>query len=414
MDSERIIEALEETNKWWKRGFEIEFRPREVYEEIKRFLKTRQIIALTGLRRVGKTTIMLKMVRDNIEKFGPENIMYFSFDDFRDVRIKDVLNAYSRLVNKELGEGEYLVLFDEIQKVAGWEEQIKRVYDNFKNIKLIISGSESLFISNKSRESLAGRFFEFKIQPLSFREYLTFKGRRFENVELYKQEILREFDNFLLCNGFPEIASETEEVVKKYIKENIIEKIVYRDIPQIFPVREPAILEEVLRIILLSPGEIINIDDMAKDLNISRQTLSNYLNYLEKSYLIKKLYNFSGSARKTQRKLKKYYPTVVLPEIVRKHGLRGRVFETAMVLQLNADFFWRDVYKNEVDVVKHADGKIIPIEIKYSKLDIKPLRTFMKKFRIDKGIILTYDKEGKAEFDKGRIEIVPFYKYMLK
>ncbi len=409
-----IIGAMEETNMWWKGGFKLDFKSREIYPEIKRFLRTKQIVALTGLRRVGKTTIMLKLVQEYIQKSEPTNIFYFSFDEFRNIRIREVINIYARIMNKDLNKDKYIFLFDEVQKQDNWEEQIKRIYDNFKNIKIIISGSESLFIRKKSKESLAGRLFEFKVNPLNFREYLRFKGKKIDNLQLYKEEILLEFNNFLFCNGFPEIVNENKEIIKKYIKENIIEKIIYRDIPQILPIQNPSILEEILKIIMFNPGQIINIENISKDLGISRQTVSLYLDYLEKSFLIKKLYNFSKNMRKTQRKLKRYYPTILLPEIVEKKELIGNVFEASLVLGLNAEFFWRDQYKNEVDIVKTTDSDILPIEIKYSKIDIKPLKLFMKKFKVKKGLILTYDKKEHIRLNGKEIVVIPFYESLLR
>src|SRR3989338_11524830 len=105
MDQQRIIDALETNNKWWKSELILDFKPREVYKEIKKFLHTRQIISLTGLRRVGKTTIMLKIVQDLISKLGNENILYFSFDDFREVKVIDIIRSYSRLMNKDTNNG---------------------------------------------------------------------------------------------------------------------------------------------------------------------------------------------------------------------------------------------------------------------------------------------------------------------
>ncbi len=410
--NQKLVEALEEGNKWWKSKFEIDFKPREVYEYIKKFLKTRQIIALTGLRRAGKTTIMLKMVQERIKNSDAKSTLYFSFDDFREIRIRDVINTYARIMNKDLNKGNYLFLFDEIQKVDNWEEQIKRIYDNFRNIKLIVSGSESLFIRKKSRESLAGRFFEFKVNPLNFREYLLFKGRKIDNLELYKEDVLREFNSYLLCNGFPEIVNEDKKVIRKYIKENLIEKIVYADMPKIVAIKEPSIIEELFKIILYNPGQIINIENLAGELGISRQTASIYLDYLEKSFLIRKLYNFSRSARKTQRKLKKYYPTIIAPEMAENAELFGKVFESVMILQLDAELFWRDTYKNEVDAIKIINNEIVPIEIKTSKIDTKPLSVFMNKFKVNIGLILTYDKKDIIKLNGKEINVVPFYEYL--
>jgi len=407
MDNRKLLDALERSNPWWKGDFELDYKPRRVYEEIKKFMKNRQIISLTGLRRTGKTTILLKVVKDSITGYGKENIIYFSFDDFRDARLNEVIDAYFGLMKKNSSES-LLFLFDEVQKVPGWEEQLKRIYDENKKFKFVISGSESLFIRKGTRESLAGRMFEFQIKTLCFKEFLDFKGKNFNNLILYKKEILSEFKDFLNCNGFPEIINENKEFIKKYIKENVVEKIIYRDIPQIIPIENPEILSQMFNIIAKEPGQMIQMDKIAKELSISRQTASNYLDYLEKSFLIRKLYNFSRNARKTQTRLKRYYPVILFSEEVENREIFGKVFETFVVNELNAEFFWRDTYKNEVDIIL-KNKEITPIEIKVSNIETKPLNLFMNKFKLKKGIILTYDKEDTI----GKIKVIPFYKYLL-
>ena len=407
MDNRKLLDALERSNPWWKGDFELDYKPRRVYEEIKKFMKNRQIISLTGLRRTGKTTILLKVVKDSITGYGKENIIYFSFDDFRDAKLNEVIDAYFGLMKKNSSES-LLFLFDEVQKVPGWEEQLKRIYDENKKFKFVISGSESLFIRKGTRESLAGRMFEFQIKTLCFKEFLDFKGKNFNNLILYKKEILSEFKDFLNCNGFPEIINENKEFIKKYIKENVVEKIIYRDIPQIIPIENPEILSQMFNIIAKEPGQMIQMDKIAKELSISRQTASNYLDYLEKSFLIRKLYNFSRNARKTQTRLKRYYPVILFSEEVENREIFGKVFETFVVNELNAEFFWRDTYKNEVDIIL-KNKEITPIEIKVSNIETKPLNLFMNKFKLKKGIILTYDKEDTI----GKIKVIPFYKYLL-
>jgi len=408
MDNKKLFDALERSNPWWKGNFELEYKPRVIYEEIGRFMKNRQIISLTGLRRTGKTTILLKIVKDSIATYTKENIIYFSFDDFRDIKLKEVIDVYFELMKKNNSES-LLFLFDEIQKVPGWEEQLKRIYDENKKFKFVISGSESLFIRKGARESLAGRMFEFQIKTLSFKEFLDFKEKSFDNFQLYRKEILSEFKSFLYCNGFPEIINENEEIIKKYIKENVVERIIYRDIPQIVQIENPEILSQMFNIIAKEPGQMIQMDKIARELNISRQTASNYLDYLEKSFLIKKLYNFSRNARKTQTRLKKYYPVILFSEEIENREIFGSVFETFIVNELDAEFFWRDTYKNEVDVIL-KEKEIIPIEIKVSSIDTKSLNLFMNKFKLNKGIILTYDKEEVI----GKVKIIPFYKYLLR
>ena len=192
MEIQRLFEALERSNKWWKGDFELDYKPRKIYEEVKKFMKSKQIISLTGLRRTGKTTILLKIVKDSIEGYGKENVIYFSFDDFKDVKLSEVIDAYFELMKKN-SSNPLLFLFDEIQKVPGWEEQLKRIYDENKKFKFVISGSESLFIRKGTRESLAGRMFEFQIKALCFKEFLDFRGKRYDNLILYKIKLLKFF-----------------------------------------------------------------------------------------------------------------------------------------------------------------------------------------------------------------------------
>ncbi len=125
MANEEIISAMQAANKWWRGELQLDFKPRQIYYEMQKFLPERQIMALVGLRRTGKTTILLKIVQDHLATLGRENIIYFSFDEFKAVKLRLILQEYSRLMGKRLDTGRYMFLFDEIQKLEGWEEQLK-------------------------------------------------------------------------------------------------------------------------------------------------------------------------------------------------------------------------------------------------------------------------------------------------
>lgn len=413
-----IKENLVESNKWWKGSFKIDYKEREIYKEISKFLKLPQIIAFTGIRRVGKTTLMYKIIQDHISKgFDPQNILYFSFDEYKETDIKKILDEYEKIVEKNIQKEKYLILLDEIQKLDNWEEKLKRIYDLHKEkIKIVITGSESLFIKKKSKETLAGRIFEFKIETLTFKEYLIFKGKKFENIKLYEKEIQRLYDEYNISQGFPELVDiKDKEIIKKYIKESIVEKVIYRDIANLFNIKDISILESLLNIFMENPGQIIELSELGKELQISRQTLSNYIRYLEKSFLIRKLYNYSKNRRKVERKLKKYYPTIIYPNIMFKEDeySKSKVFESILVNQLKAEYFYRDPYKNEVDIILYKD-KIIPIEIKYGKIKTKSLISFMQKFNVEEGIILSSDQEKNVEKENKTIRIIPAFKFLLR
>jgi predicted AAA+ superfamily ATPase len=413
----RIREALVELNPWWKGEFSLEYRERELYGEIQKFVLLPQIIALTGLRRVGKTTLMLKIAEDAMRKgFNAKDIVYFSFDEFRESQIREVLGQYETLMGCDLISGRYLVLLDEIQKLEGWQDQLKALYDRYqKRLKFVISGSESLFIRKGAKENLAGRLFEFKVEPLSFGEYLAFRQIRYKPIELYEKELARLFDEFIMSEGFPELVGVKEKtVVRKYLRESIVEKVIFRDLPRLLGIRDTSTLESLLNILMEEPGQLMEISELAGELKVSRQTLSNYFTYLEQSFLVRKLYNYSTGRRKVERKLKKYYPTIVSVDLLfREDELsRSKVLEWVVTVQLKAEFFWRDPYKNEVDLVL-AHKKPVPVEIKRGKIDFAGLETFMRKFKIDKGYVISLNREETRKADGRTLAVVPAYKFLL-
>src|SRR3989338_5157102 len=409
-----IQERLVEFNPWWKEAFTLEFKPRNIYSEIRKFHGLPQIVALTGLRRVGKSTLLKKIVQDEIASGKtPKSIMYFSFDEFKDSEPSEILKAYNELTGKDFSKEKTLLLFDEVQKLTDWENKIKTIYDLHKGkAKIYISGSESLHIKIKSKETLAGRIFYFKVETLSFKEYLDFKQKKLEPIALYQKELFKEFKEFIQSQGFPELVDVSDrEVIQKYIQEGIVEKIVYRDIPTIYAVKETAVLESLLKLLMEEPGQIIDMQTLASQLKTTRQTISNYFSFLEQAFLIRKLYNYSPNKRKVERKLKKYYPTILSPALTFKEDSlsQSKVLECSIVNNLNAEFFWRDQYKNEVDIIL-TQPSLTPIEVKLSETKSKSLELFMQKFKAKKGYIITQNQETKK---KTKIEVMPAFKYFL-
>lgn len=421
MPETNIKKLIISYNPWWENNFSLNYKEREIYNtEIKKFINTPQIIALTGIRRVGKTTIIYKIINDYIsQKIDPKSIFYFSFDSIKNIDLLELIEEYELITKKSIKKDKLIFCFDEIQKVEDWENKLKTIYDIQKlkeNIKIYISGSESLFIKKKSKESLAGRIFDFKVSQLSFKEYLNFKGIDYSNLLLQESTLIKSFDNYILTQGFPELINTNKDIeVMKTYTGDILEKVMYADIIKQYNIRDIPTLESIIKIISKEPGQILDLVSLSNELKVSRQTISTYIQYLIDSFLIKKIYNYSKNTRKSEKKLKKYYPAIINNSVLFSNDilLRSKVFENLVINQTDVDFFWRDDYKNEVDAV-FVGKNTIPLEIKYGKVDIKGIIRFLKANNLKEGYIISYKEERDIK-EKGKptIHVIPAWKFLL-
>lgn len=412
---------IKDINPWWKtKQIESEFRlpQRELFQEIVKYLPERQILVLTGLRRTGKTVLMHHLIEFLLQETPPEQIFYYNFD-LGEEKLETLLKKYQEISGKDGKTEKIFVFLDEIQKQENWENELKLLYD-FTKIKFIISGSSSLFIEKKSKESLAGRTFSFQLAPLTFREYLQLKGQSQppEKWELFSAELKSSFNHYLRTGGFPELLSTTEEVkIDKYIKELILDRIVYIDIPQVFEIEEPALLVKLLAIISANPGMLTDYDGLANDLNRNRKTISNYLFYLEQSFLVKKLYNYSRNLLTSEKKVKKLYPSSTAFAFLYE-AEKGRMMETAFLMNRNALFFSRKGNK-EVDFILTEGDTLLPIELKYvskkpQEKELKGILSFMNTETLTKGMVLLEEGESVEEFEGKSIYFLPLWRWLLE
>jgi len=418
-------------NHWWRNGKVnpvLKGKPRQALKEILPYLEKRQILILKGLRRVGKTTLLYQIINHLLEKKGvsPYRIMYFSFDEEVE-DFDELIQTYQRGILKEdflhTKERCYL-FFDEIQKYRGWPEKLKVLYDLYPNLKICTSGSAALTLIRGVKESLAGRCFEFEITPLDFPEYLKFRGITYqkERIDIFKEEILREFDRFLHTSGYIEmIDEENPEIIRRYFRESILERVIYRDIPEQFTIREPTLLFKILKILASQPGMLVEYKSLANDLNKDQRTIADYFEYLKWSFLVRTVYFFSPNLLTSEKKRKKYYlayPAFSLALIGEPSDeLKGRLVENLFISVLKARFFYHSTTKEEVDIVLPTENTFLPIEVKYKrriqKKDMSGLRSFMMRYKVDKGCLLSYDFEKEYAFPWGKIFIIPAWKFLL-
>lgn len=407
-------------NHHWREGFTYGYeKKRELLDELIRYLNAKQIIGIIGLRRTGKTVI-LKQLIEHLIKQGKkrDRILYFSFDE-ESISLEDVISEYqSRLGTDILNAGRLYLFLDEIQKLEGWQNKVKYYYDTYPDIKFFVSGSSSLFLRKKAEESLAGRIFLFHLPVLSFIEFLHFKGEDelVRRPQMFKEKIIEE-TLLYARRQFPELVSADEDFINMYVS-SILNKIIYEDLPRIFPIEYEDALKQILKIVASNPGIMTDYSALATDLGISRKTLSKYIFYLERGFLIQKCYNFSRNRLTSEKKMKKLYlsSTTLLFHLCESPD-QGRVVENLVINSSSARFFWRRGV-SEVDCVLVNDGSIIPLEVKYrnniQKKEIKGLIKFLKNFSIEKGYVITKDSEEEIMINGSQILFLPLWKWLIQ
>ena len=433
MLDEITLRIMHEFNGHWKTG-EIPRRllgsvETSLFEHAAKKLHDRSILSVVGLRRTGKSTLLYQLA-DMLLRNGtqPKRVFYFSFDETTSKKpevIDDLIREYFSSVCKEpldSKETHYIIL-DEVQKVEDWQGVVKRHYDLKYGIKFVVSGSQTLMLKGKTRESLAGRTRDFTSNPLSFREFLKFKGMKVPHLpakELYRQflpekEKMRNlFEEFLLKGGFPETVGYNAQETQGYIK-SVVEKIVFIDIPLQFKVENPEILMRMLELLSSNTAQLFELEKITGTLSINRNTAAAYLSHLENAFLIKLCYNCTKSKAKQLRTRRKAYiaDTGIANTMLRKNSLSedpeyaGLLAETAIfneIARKHDAFFWRDKSQNEIDILAKINGKISPVEVKYrneiTAKDTSTIERYVKEHKTQGTIVTkdTYKHERRLTF----------------
>ena len=389
-------------NEWWEREAISRDKAREYRRKIfpiilDTFNRYRQIIILTGLRRVGKTTLMFQII-ENLLKQGvnARKIFYYSFDEMVEDPIK-VLNEYSKITKVDWRRENVFLFLDEVHKLRNWSSKVKLLYDNLPNLRICISGSASLLVEEEAFRNLAGRYFLFEIPPLTLQEYgELYFGRKIDSYEIYCSKLETILDDYIR-KPFPEIVKWTDIArVNEYIRTLIIEKIVRTDIPQAFQGVNISLLSTLTEIFMRDVGAILNLTSLARDLRVHKLTLRKHLKLLEYGKIFRIVKNYRPSIRAETRKLPKIYPFhIALAYCFYPELTKGQIYETLVATALNLHKYWRQGNR-EIDFLK-INREITPIEVKarekISDREIKNLLKFMEKNRLKKGIVIYAGKE---------------------
>lgn len=410
-------------NPWWRDGKippALIGRKRKVFSDILPYLDTRQILLLTGLRRVGKTTLLFQLIEALLSRgVSPYHIFYYSFDESR-LDFHDLLKSYSSDVLKADLTGETIYFFfDEIQKLADWPSQIKMLYDLHPKVKIFLSGSARIPAWRNARESLAGRFFDVVIHPLDFDEYLTFMDISIDPLReaVFENDIKRHFSAYLKTGGFIETFHFEDMMLRKYIRESILERVIFVDMPQAFGLASPELLLRLLSIFAAQPGFYLDYKNLANDLKVDARTLASYSGYLEYALFLQKLYNYSPNLLTSEKKIKRAYVsntafTLALAPSVELSVLLEQYF----VNKIEPRFFMRTPRNEEIDIIQTREKNLpLPVEIKIRRnvkaADIKPVFSFMDKYNLNRALVITLDTEGELKRNDRSVKAVPYWKY---
>lgn len=288
---------------------------REVFPELKNHLSKRQITVLTGMRRTGKTTLVRQLIAES-------NIAQKYYFDLERIDIRSLFAEpnYETIIYALTQQGadfskKVLLALDEIQLVPNLPSILKYLYDNY-DIKFIVTCSSAYYIKNIFSESLAGRKKIFEIFPLNFGELLSFNsvqavtldfGASEKFVKSEYERLKMYYDSYINFGGFPEVVLAESELDKKDLISDILSSYINFDLTLLSDIRNPTNLYKLIRLLSVRIGTKLDISKLTSIMGVARQTVENYLDLLEKSYLVRTIPVFSSSPDREIVKAKKVY-----------------------------------------------------------------------------------------------------------
>ena len=297
------IEAeLFKQNPWWEGKFKDKSYPREKYlKEIFDNIKSKEIIILTGLRRIGKTTITQQVIGRLLEnKTRPEEIFFVRLDSFNllEFSIHQLIEEYRKIHKKSSSDFFYLFL-DEVSSRGNFEQELKSIYDN-ENIKVICSSSIATLMRDK-KASLTGRTKTIEVMPLDFQEFLIFKEAKINKSDSAKLESY--FRDYLKIGGVPYYVLTGD---KTYLNE-LVESVIYKDIIAYHRITAEKTIKELFILLCQRVGKPMSYNKISEILKISVNSAKRFVGYFEKAYLFYIVDRYSKSLNERITSPKKVY-----------------------------------------------------------------------------------------------------------
>jgi hypothetical protein len=423
MDREKIIQALIDWNFWYKSQFT--GVPRDYTDKVIQVLNEGIVCDLVGVKRAGKSTIFNQVVKKLVEEKGvnPFLTLIINFEDPRLAEINeggklfDLLNVYK----EETGvKGKPYIFLDEVQRVKGWEGFVRSLIDR-KEAFISVSGSTSKVNKGRVKEVLAGRHISLEVLPLSFKEFLSFKGVKVErqlDAIARSSEIKSLFQEYLKFGGFPMVVNSD---VKEKLLLQLYDDIISKDVIEECKIKRSDKLKSLALFYVSNVGNRISLRRVSRSLEIPLRTVDRFTACIESSMLIHFVRPLSPSLSQMVRGERKVYSVDTgLSNVVgyRLNQNLGSLLENLVYLELRRRYGGDAIYyyhgKNEVDfLILQQDEVTEAYQVTYTLNDereIKGIREVMKRKKV-RAYVITFDDEERVE--ENGVRIVKVWKWAL-
>jgi predicted AAA+ superfamily ATPase len=353
-------------------------------DKIEKRINSGKAIVVIGPRQVGKTTLVETILA---------NKDYLLLDGDDPTTRTLLTEPNTEQLRRILGKHKFIFI-DEAQRIEGIGLTMKIITDRFKDVQLFTSGSSSFDLSNKINEPLTGRKWEYQLFPISWEEFENHHGF------LYAEQQL---ENRLLYGFYPDVLNNSGDEIS--ILRNLVNSYLYKDILSYADIRKPEILDKLVQALSLQVGSEVIYSELAQIVNVDKNTISKYIDILQKGYIIFKLGSFSRNVRneiKTNKKIY-FYDNGVRNMVIGNFNPielrpdKGALWENFLISErikqieykqsLAHTYFWRTKQQQEVDFVEEKGGQIFGYEFKWRK---------KKNIKLPKIFTETYSAEGKV------------------
>lgn len=357
------MEALfYKSNPWWEEPFVLNAIQRDVYlNELEGYIDNKDIIFLTGLRRVGKTTLLKGIVNLllHVKKIEPKHIFYISLDLYalEGLSIADIVTEYRKIHKLSSSQMIYL-FFDEVTSKKSYQQELKNLYD-LGDVKIFASASSASLLKD-SQAFLTGRQRLVEVMPLSFEEYLQFKKIVIKKADDHLVESY--FEEYMKDGGMPEYVL-TGDI--SYLS-NLIDNIIYKDIIAYHKIKDEQMVKDFFKLLMERSGKQLSLNKMANILGIGVDTARRFQSYFEETYLIYTVERHGKLNERLRHPKKIYAGDVGIRNLITGYRDKGAVFENLVYLKLKHKHL-RYVYEGSNEIDFFTDDEAL-IEVKYNSV----------------------------------------------